>query len=203
MTDNFSQSGTKKHLEKVTVYMKNNGKTDGDWSLWTYGILFALTALVRHFACSESKPTVGEVGVGSVVAESRQETEPQVDREVPSTSCGCSTPPLDEITKPVSWDDVRENYRYVECAVAESPKYMQETLRLFERMHIYLYYNAKADIYRCQFLYSSPGRPCSIISQAAGGSTISSASISNETFASGKWKTYEYWFERQVNAMGY
>ncbi len=109
-------------------------------------------------------------------------------------ACGCSVPALDEIDRPLSWNDTKENYDYLECAVADSPP---ELIGRVQRIHVFVYHNSKEDLYRCQLLYSWPGQSCQQYSNIYGDGTTKTASISRETYISGLWKNYVYWDSRQ------
>ncbi len=105
--------------------------------------------------------------------------------------CGCSIPSVYIPDYADSWDDKQENWTYKECEIAESKTFA-------EKIHIYIYYNAKIDKYRCQLLYSWPGNDCRSSSKSFGMRAISTADISTEDYKTGQWKKYDYWLSRQL-----
>lgn len=195
---------------------QNESSSDSLWWVALIGLVVLWFFTGKFDGCSSTELDKNEIGERTAVVETSPRTDVQnetgvrravgsttTSAEVPSSACGCANPPIDDVSRPISWDDVKENYDYVDCAVSESPEVYQESLGLIERIHVFVYYNSKVDIYRCRLLYSWPGSSCSMISKSAGPYTITSATISNETYSSGKWKTYSYWFERQVEAITY
>ena len=107
--------------------------------------------------------------------------------------CGCPMPDVSIPSYADSWDDKKENWAFVECAIAESKE-------LTEKIHVYVFYNEKINSYRCELKYSWPGNDCRLSSKFFGSNAISTAEIANSTFQSGEWKTFEYWLKRNLNS---
>ena len=105
--------------------------------------------------------------------------------------CGCSTPGVTIPSYTNSWEDVKENWEYKDCAIAEGD-------HVAEKIHVYVYYNSKISKYRCKLLYSWPDNSCRMSSKIFGMEAISTADISSSQYKSGSWKTYNYWAGRQM-----
>lgn len=105
--------------------------------------------------------------------------------------CGCATPSVTIPSYAESFDDTEENWEYKDCAMAESES---------EKIHIYVYHNEKIKKYRCELRYTKPGEgnDCSMISKNFGTNAISTADISKSDYDNGSWKTYDYWFGRNI-----
>mgnify|MGYP000895499254 CR=1 FL=1 len=105
-------------------------------------------------------------------------------------TCGCTVPNVTIMPNADSWDDKVENWTYKECATAESKE-------VVEKIHVYVFYNAKLDKYHCELLYSWPGNDCRMSSKLFGSNATSSAILPNSAYQSGEWKEYNYWLHRQ------
>lgn len=106
-----------------------------------------------------------------------------------ASSCGCSVPSISIPSYANSWEDKIENWSYKECAIAQSNE-------VTEKIHVYVFYNSKINIYRCELRYSWPGNDCRMSSKLFGMNATSTADISGSTYQSGEWKSYNYWFLR-------
>jgi hypothetical protein len=104
--------------------------------------------------------------------------------------CGCSVPSIQIPSYADSWEDKKENWEFKECEIAES------SLNA-EKIHVYVFFNAKIDKYRCQLLYSWPGNDCRLSSKSYGMNAITTADITSEVYSKGEWKKYDYWISRQ------
>ena len=112
------------------------------------------------------------------------------DNTAGEDSCGCQVPSYSTPSYADSWDDVEENWSYKECGIAESDFDA-------EKIHVYVYYNSTMDKYRCELLYSYPDNDCRSTSKNFGMQSTTVADITNSTYESGDWKTYNYWLMRQ------
>lgn len=105
--------------------------------------------------------------------------------------CGCSVPSVSIPPYVDSWEDIEENWDFIDCEIAQSND-------VVEKIHIYVFYNSKINSYRCELKYSYPGNDCMMSSKLFGMNAIITADITKSTYESGKWKTYDYWLNRQM-----
>jgi len=104
-------------------------------------------------------------------------------------ACDCTIPSITIPSYADSFDDVEDNWEYVECEIAQSDA-------VAEKIHVYVFHNSKISKYRCELRYSWPGEDCRMSSKNGGMNAISTADISESDYNSGDWKDYSYWSMR-------